>query len=204
MPLPWAGREARKGAHVMNRAFGVDEYARSSRKSRREGRARLKPKRWTVLRWVGAAVVLVLALSMGLVQARTAAGNPDHFAGDYVIFAKALTPTVTTDLETRETSCNGLGSNNSQGEAAARTTPTSDAFTATPTSRSTGPIRTRTRSRPTPRSHTASTSPETVRCSRTSAACLQTRRTGCRSISPTPATSPAATGTRPRFKAHTR
>src|SRR5687768_17545725 len=55
-----------------------------------------------------------------LLSAQQADANPHHSAGDYVIFAKALNPTVPLGtFETREPNCDGA--NHSQGEASGQT-----------------------------------------------------------------------------------
>ena len=91
----------------MNRAFGVTEYTAPTRASRVR-RSRRKPRRLGALKWLVAALVLATALTLGLMQPFTAVGSPDHSAGDYVAFAKAVHGT------TAETACNGPGNNAKQ------------------------------------------------------------------------------------------
>ncbi len=124
----------------MNRAFGVadDERHKNRRRQQRTTHSSKRSRRWTALKWSGVLAVTAFALALGLIQ--TASANPDHFAGDYFIFAKAAgdDPTTRTNSPNR-TSRSATARTTSRPRSAAARASSTAASTATPTSRTRAP-----------------------------------------------------------------
>ena len=103
----------------MNRGFGVTDYKGGGVSRRKRVHIRRRGRAVGVSSGLALVAALTLSVIVGLLLPLTAAGNPHHGAGDYVIFAKAGAEGITTDQKAFEPDCDN--SNHGQGETSGQT-----------------------------------------------------------------------------------